>query len=289
MQLQLEPIVKNVFIYAMIKPELDKIKLVAVDMDGTLLDDEKNISRRTKECLGQLIRRGIDVVIITGRSYEALKPYKDELGLETPVICYNGSQTVDGKTGKILRDEVLPDESSRYIIELARREDIHVQAYKNGTLYFERRRPESDHYESHVNLKGEIVDFDSMNPLNFTKMMYVGSHERLAGVMRKVEADIGDKTSVMFSNVEFLEFMKKGISKGEALNLLLSDMGIDPADTIAFGDGDNDVSLLEAAGIGVAMGNASEAVKAAADFVTDSNNEDGIARFLSSLCFIKRI
>ena len=184
---------------------------------------------------------------------------------------------------------MLPDESSRYIIDLARSEDIHAQAYKNGTLYFERRRPESDHYESHVNLKGEIVDFDSVNPLNFTKMMYVGSHERLTGVMHKVEADIGGKVSVMFSNVEFLEFMKKGVSKGAALRLLLSDMGIEQADTIAFGDGDNDVSLLEAAGIGVAMGNASDAVKAAADFVTDSNNEDGIEHFLSSLCFIKRI
>ncbi len=266
------------------KLNLKKIKLVALDMDGTLLTDEKKISPVTKDCLSALTQMGIYVVIITGRSYEALKPYKEELGLETPVICYNGSQIVDGKTGRIMKDYTLPDKSSRYIIDFARKNDIHVQGYKEGVLYFEERRPESEMYESHVNLKGRIVNFDSMDPLDFTKMMYVGDHENLRKAMEKVEAGIGDTTSIMFSNTEFLEFMRKGVSKGEALHMLLSDMNIAPEEVIAFGDGDNDVPLIQAAGTGVAMGNASPAVKEAADITAPSNNDDGIAVVLKTLC-----
>ena len=272
------------FIWFMEKLNLEKIKLVALDMDGTLLTDDKKITPKTKECLSVLTDKGISVVIITGRSYEALKPYKEELGLDTPVICYNGSQIVDGKTGRVIKNYLLPDKSSRYIIDFARKHNIHVQAYKEGVLYFEKRRPESDMYESHVNLNGLIVDFDSMDPLGFTKMMYVGDHENLRKAMAEIEAAIGSSTSIMFSNTEFLEFMLKGVSKGKALHMLLSDMHITPDKVIAFGDGDNDVSLIQAAGTGVAMGNASPAVKEAADITAPSNNEDGIAAVLTPLC-----
>lgn len=266
------------------KITLKTIKLVALDMDGTLLNDEKKITPKTKECLSVLKKKGIPVVIVTGRSFEALKPYKEELGLETPVICYNGSRIVDGKTGGILKDYTLADESCRKIIEFARKEDIHVQGYKDGILYFEKTRSESDHYESHVNLKGEIINFDSLSPLNMTKMMYVGAHGKLQDAMERLEKEIGTITSIMFSNVEFLEFMRKGVSKGKALHEILSSMRLSPSEVIAFGDGDNDITLIEEAGVGVAMGNASPIIKEAADMVTLSNNEDGIAVVLKSLC-----
>ena len=266
------------------KPDLNIIKVIALDMDGTLLDDNKNISASTDECIKKLQEKGILTIIITGRSFEALKPYKEKLNLATPVICYNGAQVIDGKTEKILQNYPLPDRSSRFIIDLARKEDIHFQAYKDGILYFEKRRQESDYYENHVNLKGEIVDFDDINPFEFTKMMYVGDHGRLEKAAAKVLDAVGDITSVIFSNTEFLEFMHRDVSKGKTLLYVLESLGILPEETIAFGDGDNDISLLQAAGIGAAMVNASAAVKKVSDFITLSNNEDGIPEFLSQLC-----
>jgi len=262
--------------------EAEKIKVVAVDLDGTLLTDDKRISEATESSLRNLSKRGISVIIATGRSYEALKPFKEQLELDTPVICYNGAQVVDGRTEEILLDIRLPDSSSRFIIDYARKNDIHVHAYKEGGLYYERRRKESDYYESHVGVKGRVVNFDTMKPFGFTKMMYVGDHahlERAAGVA--VPA-IGMNTSVIFSNTEFLEFIHKDVSKGNGLLYALDLMGYSPEEAVAFGDGDNDISLLEAAGIGVAMGNASPSVKAAADIIAPSNSEDGIAFVFSS-------
>ncbi len=274
----------HVIIYRMLKPDLEKIRAVALDMDGTLLNDQKEITPATKRCIERLQKKGIYPILVTGRSFEALKPFKEALGLRTPVISYNGAQIVDGITGKLLQDSPLSDTSSRFILELARRENIHVQAYRNGTLYFERHRPESEHYESHVNLKGEVVGFDSLEPLKFTKMMYVGKHSVLEKMKDTVLAAVGSTTSVMFSNDEFLEFMSKDVSKGRALLAVLSLLGISPKEAIAFGDGDNDIPLLQTAGIGVAMENASLSVKKAADFTAPSNNNDGIARFLHPLC-----
>ncbi len=274
----------HVIIYRMLKPDLEKIKAVALDMDGTLLNDQKEITPVTKRCIENLKKKGIYPILVTGRSFEALKPFKEVLGLRTPVISYNGAQIVDGITGKLLQDSPLSDTSSRFILELARRENIHVQAYRNGTLYYERHRPESEHYESHVNLKGEVVDFDSLEPFKFTKMMYVGKHKVLEKMKDTVLAAVGSTTAVMFSNDEFLEFMSKDVSKGKALLAVLSLLGLSPQEAIAFGDGDNDIPLLETAGIGVAMENASPSVKKAADFTASSNNNDGIARFLHPLC-----
>jgi len=268
----------------MINFDPEKIKAVALDMDGTLLNDSKKISSSTGNCIEILKKKSIVPILVTGRSFEALRPFKDTLKLTSPVICYNGAQVIDGLTGELLQNHLLSDSSSRFLINLAKKEDIHVQAYKNGILYFEKRRPESDHYESHVNLKGEIIDFDTISPLNFTKMMYVGKHDKLKKIQQTVIRTIGYETTVIFSNDEFLEFMHKDISKGSALLYALSLLGIKSEETIAFGDGENDIPMLETAGIGVAMGNASTEVKKAADFITLSNNEDGIVRFLGSLC-----
>lgn len=266
-------------------PKLNEIKAVAVDMDGTLLNDNKELTSATKNCIEKLKINGILPILVTGRSFEALEPFKKKLALTTPVICYNGAQIIDGTTGKLLQDYLLPEESSRLIIGLARKENVHFQAYKDGVLYFEKYSPEAEYYENHVNLKGEIVNFDEMEPLEFTKMMYVGDPAHLKKMKKLLQKTISHNTAIMFSKAEFLEFMHKDVSKGNALLTVLADLGITPEETIAFGDGDNDVSMLRAAGIGVAMENAAAIVKDAADFTAPSNNNDGIVRFLESMCF----
>ncbi|MCK5197927.1 MAG: HAD-IIB family hydrolase, partial [Spirochaetales bacterium] len=125
------------------------IKAIAFDMDGTLLTDDKQISPRTRRCFKALKNRGISLVLSTGRSFEALEPYKKDLSLNHPVICYNGARIL-GNNGDLIKDHLLSDDIARYIIDFAREDGVYIQIYRNGKLYFEKRTPEADFYENHV-------------------------------------------------------------------------------------------------------------------------------------------
>ena len=255
------------------------IKAVAFDMDGTLLTDAKEVSPRTRRCFEALETRGVSLVLSTGRSFEALEPYKKDLNLNHPVICYNGAQ-IYGKKGEVIREHIVPDNYSKFLIDFARKEGVHIQIYRDGKLYFEKRTPEAEFYENHVSIKGKIVNFDNFKPLNFTKIMYLGDHQYLTGLETLITEQIGNEMSIMFTNPIFLEFMDGLVSKGNALFEVAEHLGIDISNIMAFGDGDNDKSMIEAAGIGVAMENATTGVKAVANEITLSNNDDGVAEFL---------
>lgn len=255
------------------------IKAIAFDMDGTLLTDAKEVSLRTKRCFQALEERGISLILSTGRSFEALEPYKKDLNLNHPVICYNGAQIL-GKSGELIRDHLVTDTNSRHLIDFARKEGVHLQIYRDGKLYFEKRTPEAEFYENHVSVKGEIVNFDNFNPLKFTKLMYLGDHQYLTGLETLLTEQFGNDMSIMFSNPMFLEFMDGLVSKGHALVEVAEHLGIETDNIMAFGDGDNDKSMIETAGIGVAMENATTEVKAVANELTLSNNDDGVAEFL---------
>ncbi len=255
------------------------IKAIAFDMDGTLLTDAKEVSERTKRCFQALEERGISLILSTGRSFEALEPYKKDLNLNHPVICYNGAQIL-GKSAEVIRDHLVQENHSGYLIDFARKEGVHIQVYRDGKLFFEKKTPEAEFYENHVSVKGEIVNFDNFKPFKFTKLMYLGDHQYLTGLKTLITEQIGNEMSIMFSNPMFLEFMDGLVSKGNALFEVAEHLGIDISNIMTFGDGDNDKSMIEAAGIGVAMGNATSGVKAVANEITLSNNDDGVAEFL---------
>ena len=246
---------------------------------GTLLTDAKEITSRTRRCFIALEARGVSLILSTGRSFEALEPYKNDLNLNHPVICYNGARIL-GNSGELIKDHLLPDDIARHIIDFAREDGVHIQIYRNGKLYFEKKTPESDFYENHVNIKGKIVNFNDFDPLGITKIMYLGDHDHLVGLGEEIENKFGERLSVMFSNPMFLEFMDGGVSKGSALFEVTDYLDISIDNIMAFGDGQNDISMIETAGIGIAMDNATDEVRAVADSITLSNNDDGVAVFL---------
>jgi Cof subfamily protein (haloacid dehalogenase superfamily) len=262
------------------------IKAIAFDMDGTLLTDSKEISKRTRRCFEALEEKGISLILSTGRSYEALEPYKRDLNLRHPVICYNGARVL-GKKGEVIKEHQLSDDISKFLINFGRNEGVHIQVYRDGKLYFEKRTPEAEFYESHVNLKGEIVNFDNFYPLNFTKIMFLGEHSFLAGLIPEIEESNGKRLAIMFSTSIFLEFMDGAVSKGNALFEVADHLNIAIDNIMSFGDGENDISMIKTAGIGVAMENAAPNVKAVADEVTLSNNDDGVAEFLEDFFKLK--
>ncbi len=256
------------------------VSLVAIDLDGTLLRSDKTISDRTKSVISYVSMQGITVVIATGRSYEAMLPFKEELGLESPVICYNGAAVVDGKTGEIISALTLDDVQARVIIETARTHDIHMHGFLDGRLLYERTRAESKQYEDHTNLIGEVVNFDQIEHLRFLKAMYVADHDVLVGIADELRSKLGDDAGVVFSLPHFLEIMHADAHKGNALAQIAASLGIAPSRIIAFGDAENDISMLTYAHIGVAMENADDQVKQAVQYRAPSHDDDGVARFL---------
>lgn len=263
-------------------------RLVAVDLDGTLLNSDHRLSERTIATMRRLEGAGIPVVISTGRSYEGMMRFKNEIGLKNPVVCYNGAVIADGGSDRILHQWLLSADIARSALDYARERDFHLQFFRDGELYFERRREESEYYEASTGLTGHVTDFDSWDNLEVTKALMVlppsrgsGEFPELHEAKARFEALFGERLYCALSKPFYLEFINGRGSKGNALLQVCKDMGIRAEEIAAFGDGFNDLEMLEVAGISVAMSNAPEGVKDACSHVTDLNNdEDGVADFV---------
>ncbi len=263
-------------------------RLVAVDLDGTLLNSDHSLSARTIETMRRLEKAGIPVVISTGRSYEGMMHFKNSIGLKTPVICYNGAVIADGASDTILHQWLLPAEITRAAVDYARERGIHIQFFRDGELYYERRREESDYYEASTGLKGHVVDFDKNLDRDVTKALMIlppgresGEFPELHEARDHFQSHYGKQLYCALSKPFYLEFINGLGSKGNALLQVCRDMGIEAEEIAAFGDGFNDVEMLQVAGLSVAMSNAPEGVKKICSYVTALNNdEDGVADFI---------
>jgi len=269
------------------KENLTFPRILAVDLDGTLLRSDHTVSDRTVKAFRELKKRDCVPVICTGRSYEAVIGIKDRLGLDTPVICYNGAMICDGKDGTILHEWRLPPDITRETLEKARERDIHFQGFSLGQLYFEKRRTETEYYEAMSGLTGHVVNFDDWDSMEFTKAQLIGQPDRdskewpeLKTFQAELKERFGDRLYTAFSTPFYLEMINGDSSKGAALGQIARDLYADPAQVAAFGDGFNDMEMLEFAGISVAMANAPEEIRKKTAFTTLGNNEDGVADFI---------
>lgn len=260
------------------KPE--HIKAAAFDMDGTLLRSDNTLSQRSIRAVKALEERGITPILATGRSFEALKPYSDALAVTAPLVCYNGAAVLDPRTGKAVFAHYLAEKSAREVISIARKFGIHIHAFHETELVYEKSREESDFYERHTGLKGRVVDFDTMDELRFFKAMFVGEHEKLEKLAHEVRMVCGDDVYGVFSLPYFFEMMSPKAGKRNGLEEAAGQVGASWNEVIAFGDGHNDLDMLKWAGIGVAMENAAEDVLRQVPLHAPSNDNDGAARFL---------
>lgn len=268
------------------------IKLVAIDIDGTLLDSNFNILPSTKEAIQKALNQGVKVVLCSGRPIAGLQVYLDELGIhgsDEYAITLNGAiiRSTDGKVitsnlvdNKFYRSLVaygvehnipfnIVDADSR-IITADHNVDrwVYQQAYENeATLYI--RQP------------GEL----DMDTLKIAKGCYVGSEELLDDWEDKVKARFGNDLSVVRTDKYFLEILNKASNKGAGLAELTEYLNIKPDEVMALGDERNDISMFNFAGTAVCMGQGHEDAKQAADFVTASNDDDGISKAFDKFIF----
>lgn len=261
-------------------------RLIALDLDGTALDTNRSIRPATKAALAEAQRRGIKVVLVTGRHHVATHPYHHELGLPTPAVCCNGTYLYDYAGAEVLRGAPLRKEQAHALLAFCRRHDMHTLIYSENAMNFE---VQNDHLTGLIDWANQypeairpvlrlIPSFDHLIEDERIIWKFVISHDDRAAVEQCVAA-MGQELDLSYewSWVDRVDIAQTGNSKGARLAEWAKSQDIRLDEIIAFGDNLNDISMLTMAGMGVAMGNGEAQVKDIADYVTTSNNTDGIA------------
>jgi Cof subfamily protein (haloacid dehalogenase superfamily) len=237
---------------------------------------------RTKRALTRARDAGIHVVVVTGRMFRAVKPYLDEAALDDPVVCYQGA-VVATAAGEFLRHEPIPLELARETIAAVERERFHLNCYVDDELYVAAVTPEARAYADFqhipINAVGDLLAWLRSPP---TKLVSVGDPVALDGLERRMKARFDGRLYISKSLPYFLEFASPDVTKGSGVAFLAEHLGFTAAETVAIGDGENDVELLEWAGYGVAVANAHERVLAAADLVCPRDVDEGVAQVIEA-------
>lgn len=267
------------------KEEVFMYKLVALDMDGTLLKKDKSISPRTLKAIMGARDKGVKIVLATGRPVKGIHSYLNYLGLDNDddyAVTYNGSAVQTGKSGKILFERFMSGSDLHYIYSLSQKFGVNFHAFDGeGNLLTPKPNQYTDVEASINKIEAKIMDMSQVKPEDkIIKVMIVDDAKKLDEVYKQLPEDIFVKYSVMRSAPIFLEFLNPTINKGLGVSFLSDELGIKREEVIAIGDAGNDIDMIKYAGLGVAMGNAFPEVKEAADYITVTNEEDGVAEVI---------
>lgn len=257
-------------------------KIIVLDLDGTLTNREKIITPKTKETLMKAQKQGKIVVLASGRPTYGVMPLAKELELETYggyVLAFNGGTMIDCSTMETIFSRSIPVEANKKIISLAKEEGVNLLTYEKDFIIT------PDASDTYVNKEAlinhmEVCQIDDfMNHVDFQvpKFLLLDDGDYLALVEPRVKAAMGKNFSIYRSEPYFLEVLPKGIDKAQSLERLLARLQVTKEEMIACGDGYNDLSMIQYAGLGVAMENAVLPIRSAADFITLSNDHDGVA------------
>ena len=254
------------------------IKLIAIDLDDTLLDNRQQLSPRTLAVLQQAMRNGVAVTIATGRMFQSALPFATELGIKLPLITYNGALIRQGDNGETIFHRPIETALAQELADLFRRRNWYLQKYVDDRLYVAELDENARFYADYAKVEA-IPLGDSFFQMNEapTKMLSMGDPEELAAISAELDSRFGGRLYLASSKKRYLEMVDARVNKGQALDFLAGRLGILQHEVMAIGDSMNDLDMIQYAGIGVAMGNANPTVRAAADFVTLGNSEDGVA------------
>ena len=265
-----------------------KYKLIAMDLDGTLNNDEKQITEVTKAALMAAQQKGVRLALASARPSPGLYRERDALRLqdhEGILMSYNGGRIVDAASGKVLFETSMPLDETKAVLRELEKLPVTPILDDGVQFYVTDRNAYMVEYECWNNQMvcsevENLADFLSFAPV---KILMSVQPDLLKDVQAQIAAFLPEDLTVVQTAAFYLEVIPKVINKGQGIHDICRTLDISPEEVIAFGDAANDIPMLQAAGVGVAMGNAAEAVKAAADKITLTNNEDGIAAALAEL------
>lgn len=265
-----------------------KYKLIAIDMDGTLLNSENEISQRNKESIKTAASLGINIVLSTGRLFKSAYQYANDLEITSPIISCNGAYVTEKDVSKIMYKAPLEQDVSMKVIELSEKEKINYYFLNDSTFYISEVNSYSEFFQEwskkadlkigeDIIILKEPLKAVKENNIKVYKFIFIEEDkDKLIKFKEKLKGISGiEVVSSWWNNIEV---MKKGVSKGSALKELCKKLDIDKEQVIAIGDNENDISMLEFAGLAVAMGNGDDKVKKIANYVTDTNDNDGVGK-----------
>ncbi len=249
---------------------------MALDLDGTILSANLQLDPRDVEAVGRIMRAGITVVACTGRPFPGALPWVKRIGLGGPIICYQGAQ-VRALDGGMLLDQGVEHGLAMEVIRFARERDLHIQAYFDDQLLVERDRPEAHEYADHASMAIHVVpDLDTAMGPTTPKLVIVAKRETLEVLLPEVRRRWEGRLNGATSMPTYLEFTSIESDKANALAFLCERMGIEQSQSVAAGDGRNDVSMIAWAALGIAVEGSEPEVIAAADRTIPGPGHGGI-------------
>jgi hypothetical protein len=259
------------------------IKLIAVDLDDTLLDPELRVTQRVKKAVRRAAERNVTVALATGRMFRAALPYAEELDLTAPLITYQGALVKD-RAGVEYYYQPVPRDLAQDVVKHLMPTGCHLQIYVDDTLCMASLTPEGERYARLSGVAPRVVG-DLRRFLNAapTKIVLIACEEVIDGLLPDLIARYKGLLHVSKSKPHFLEFSHPDATKGEALKRLAAQLGADREEVMAIGDGYNDITMFKFAGLAVVVENARAEIKTYAGHVTAANDSDGVALAIEEL------
>ena len=260
---------------------MNEIKLIALDIDGTLLDDSKDLPPANREALSEASRRGVRIAIASGRMTSTIVPIEEMLGIDCIIMAYNGARIVGPKSeGRpLIAYRPLPADVAEIFIRFSRDHRYPLNFYHDEKLYAAERfahQPLTELYSSRTSAAYDLVpDLDRFLGVSPTKLILLADPPDRDRLYEEFRAMLGSRAFITKSEPEYLEVMDSGVDKGSGLLSIAQHYGVALEETMAIGDGQNDLEMIIKAGWGVAMANSRPQVKAAARVVTERTNNDG--------------
>lgn len=263
---------------------MGKYKMIAIDLDGTLLKDDKTISLTNMRALLDAMKAGVRICISTGRAWPGAKAFVRQIGCNAAVITSNGAMIIDSADESIMYECTLDRDVAKQIYDIGNELGMTQIVWAKNVLYGNKLNARISDYGYRFGKMEpqKVTDFDKLNAQGILKILWYDDPECISGVQKKISGRITGDVNICTSNIDLLEFFSSNVSKAAGLDRISSMYGIDPGEVIALGDGHNDIEMLHWAGLSVAMGNATDEVKAEADLITSTNEQDGVARIIQT-------
>lgn len=256
-------------------------KVLVLDIDGTLTNSKKQITEKTKRRIQEIMTKGHKVILASGRPTPGMKRYENELELKKYhgyLLSYNGGKIVDCADGQVIYQRILPANIPGELYSYAKEKGCGLISYEKEVVISAFEPDEYVELEAGINgleIK-KVDDFDKYIDFDVNKCLLTAPDEKAALIEKELQEKYGEELSIYRSEPFFIEVMPKNVDKAASLDHMLEKIGKNREDTICCGDGFNDISMIKYGHIGVAMGNAQQKVKEAADYITGTNDEDGL-------------
>lgn len=255
-----------------------KYKLIAADMDGTLLNSEGKISHKTCDAIKKAVDTGVVFTVSSGRPIQGILKYGEFLPLKFPEITYNGAMIVNPNNREILFHKPLEKDDALKILKLGEERSVTICLWCENRLFVNRIDERVNKYKRLSGVESILIDSkEALAEKGVTKILWYDEAEKIEIFQEALQNESFNEVTFCTSKPEFLEFFNSGVSKAAAMEFLGKLYGINREEMIAIGDGDNDLAMIEYAGLGISMENGSEKVKKAAGYITASNDQNGVA------------